>query len=78
MRHMDVLPFSLHEVQGSVSGMTNEQEVQVHTRGPGRGNPSLKRQVRCRGVPRIRQWNAVGVREGTCGRSHRCVHLMNV
>ena len=60
--------------------MNNEQEVQIQTWGPGRGNPTPKRQVHCRGLPRLNQkdvkcWKA---REGMCGRSHRCVHLPNV
>ena len=36
-----------------VTGMTNEQEVKIQTRGPDRGNPTSKRQGLCRGAPRL-------------------------
>jgi hypothetical protein len=36
-----------------VTGMTNEQEVKVQTRGPDRGNPTPRRQGLCRGAPRL-------------------------
>ena len=63
----------------SVFGMINKQEVQVQTWGLGRGNPTPKRQVHCCGLPRLDQrdakrWKA---REGMCGRSHRCVNVLN-
>ena len=63
----------------SVSGMFNKQEVQIHTWGPGKGNPTPRRQVQCCGGPRLDQrdakrWEA---REGLCGRSRRCVNLTN-
>jgi hypothetical protein len=35
-----------------VIGMNNKQEVKVQTRGPDRGNPTPRRQVRCCGLPR--------------------------
>jgi len=62
-----------------VSGMFNKQEVQIHTWGPGKGNPTPRRQVQCCGGPRLDQrdakrWEA---REGLCGRSRRCVNLTN-
>jgi hypothetical protein len=36
-----------------VTGMYNEQEVKVQTRGPDRGNPTSKRQGPCCGTPRL-------------------------
>jgi hypothetical protein len=70
---------SKERIDGSVSGMFNKQEVQIHTWGPGKGNPTPRRQVQCCGGPRLDQrdakrWEA---REGLCGRSRRCVNLTN-
>ncbi len=41
-----------------VSAMNNEQEVQIQTCGPGRGNPTLERQVHCCGLPQLNQRDA--------------------
>lgn len=35
--------------------MTNEQEVQVQTWDPGKGNPTPRGQVHCCGLPRLYQ-----------------------
>ena len=42
-----------------VFGMTDKQEVKVHTRGPDRGNPPPMRQVHCHGSPWLRQKDLV-------------------
>ena len=42
-----------------VFGMTDKQEVKVHTRGPDRGNPPPMRQVHCCGSPWLRQKDLV-------------------
>ena len=63
----------------SVTGMTNEQEVKVQTRGPDRGNPTSRRQGLCCGVTTaLAKGNQRReAREGRSERSHRCVAVSN-
>ena len=50
-----------------MTDMNNEPEVKVLTRGPDRGNPTLKRQVPCCGSPRLSRRDANGARPARGG-----------